>query len=446
MLKRTLFSELIEWKASANRKPLLLRGARQVGKTHLVRELGKEYEHFLEINFEENPQFKECFSGSLSPLELLCKLEVVSNQKIIPEKTLLFFDEVQECPPAILALRYFYEKMPQLHVVATGSLLEFALEKVGVPVGRIEFRSLFPLSFDEFLCALNEHILSEELLKIERGEPLFELAHQRLLDLVRIYIVIGGLPEVVAQFAKDRSFITVGAIQNQLVAAYQQDFLKYAKKYLVEMVEQVFSSIPKLLGGKIKYVHIAADSKAAKISSALQLLVKARVVNLVTHVSGNGVPLVSEENHKDFKALFLDTGLALKVLGFPVQELLTIDLRSLVNQGQIVEQFVGQELLAHADPKAEPRLHYWRREVASANAELDYLVSIGTKVFPIEVKSGESGSLRSLHQFLLEKPHHQKGVRFYAGAYREEEHLTSLPLYAVGAWYRKMRRELGVAG
>lgn len=223
-MKRSLLSSLLTWKTSQTRKPILLRGARQVGKTHLVRELGNHFQHFVEINFEEQPEAKRLFASSLSPQELVRSIELFSSSSVIPERTLLFFDEIQECPEALKALRYFYEKMPELHVIGAGSLLEFQIQRHGVPVGRVSFLYLYPLSFLEFLDALGEEKISQFL----REEPLEasvpDAIHRKILDYVKLYYVLGGMPEVVSAYVHGSNLFSSQTLQSQLLNTYRQDF------------------------------------------------------------------------------------------------------------------------------------------------------------------------------------------------------------------------------
>ena len=295
-----------------NRKPILLRGARQIGKSYLVRQLAKNFENFLELNFEEQPNAKEIFASALTPSELVPKIEGFLNKKIEPGRTLLFFDEIQDCPQAIIALRYFYEKMPALHVIAAGSLLDFELDKIGIPVGRVEFLFLNPLSFDEFCEALGEDVLLEQ----KRQSPkISDVAHHRLLELVRAYLIVGGMPEVVANYCANRSFIECQRLQNTLINTYRQDFNKYAKRQQIQYLEKVFDSIPRLLGQKLKYSHIDPEAKSRTINDALGLLCKAGVVFKNYHSSANGIPLGSEVDHQHFKCVSVDVGSALRILG-----------------------------------------------------------------------------------------------------------------------------------
>lgn len=427
-MKRLIDWHLKSWMISNNRKPLILRGARQVGKTHAVRTLGTSFESFVEINFELLPEAKNIFTQNLVPKRIVWELELLTNQKIIPGKTLLFFDEVQTAPQAITAMRYFYELMPDLHLISAGSLLDFAIEKVGIPVGRVSTLYIYPLSFLEFLCATGhpqfiKAILNEELLS--------DANHFKLLDFLAQYLVIGGLPEVVSNWIETMNPSKCQEVQKQLIETYRQDFPKYAKTHQIKYVETLFNQIPHFIGHIFKYSAIHGEYKKRELAPSLDLLCHANVVHRVTHSAGNGIPIGAGINLEHFKLIFLDVGIEQAMLGVDLAAWFLNKERELVNRGTVAEAFVGQELLCYASPKWKQSLHFWKREAKGAMAEVDYLFEHGGSVIPIEVKSGHGSTLRSMHQFLSEHPKSKYGIRFSSQSFSTQDKLLSKPLYAV---------------
>lgn len=438
MIKRELFEHLLNWKKSSKRKPLILQGARQVGKSHLVRTLGESFEGYVELNFEELPSAGKYFEEDLTPSRIIRDLQAFLGKAIVPGKTLLFLDEVQDCPNAIMALRYFYEKMSDLHIIAAGSLLQFQLEAIGVPVGRVEILHVNPLSFYEFLGAIGKELLQEEISQNLLNGSLSDAAHKRLLEATSLYSLIGGMPEVVASYAAEEDLLATQRIQSQIINTYRQDFSKYASDNRLAHVRTVFDAVPRQLGNKFKYSNVDREARSSSISEALDLLVKAEVAKKIFHSSANGVPLGAERKIFDFKCAFVDIGLALRLLGLEYATVKQASALELVNHGALAEQFVAQELLAYRPPFDEPALYYWRREEKGSNAELDYVIEHGSKVIPIEVKAGATGRLRSLILFLSEKPQHKFGVRIYSGRYKDDGKILHLPLYGLRQWLSEL--------
>lgn len=398
-MRRAISATLEAWKNKKKRKPLLIRGARQVGKTWATRQLGKEFENFVEINFEASPKIIALFAEHFSnPHHLVQQLDLVLNVKITERKTLLFLDEIQVSKYCLLALRYFYEKMPELHVIAAGSLIEFMLSEVGMPVGRIEYIYMYPLNFREFLEALGE----EKLLTLSEKSLSLPLC-KKLEELLKTYFFIGGMPEVVDQYIEDKNLVTCAEIQAQIINTYRDDFLKYSKNNLIPHVQKIFDSIPRFLSTKFKYSNVDDHIQSRELKAALSLLVKANIALQCTHTSGNGVPLNAESDIKKFKVFFLDIGLALNLLGIRVNDYPLLKFESLVNKGGLAEQFVAQELISRQKIAKAPELFYWHREEKSSTAEIDFLIAEGEKVIPIEVKSGTNKGKKSLAIFMEEK-------------------------------------------
>jgi uncharacterized protein len=429
-MKRLIDYYLKGWKISDNRKPLLVRGARQVGKTFSIRELGKSFDSFVEVNFEMMPKAATIFEQDLRPERIIRDLSILTEKSIDPGKTLLFFDEIQRAPQAINALRYFYELKPELHVVSAGSLLEFALEKIGLPVGRISTLYMYPLCFLESIATKENSALAEMLLESGPSRPLPGFAHEKLLKLLAEFLATGGMPAAVKEWQDTQSISKCAGIHADLMESFRQDFLQYARKHQQPLVEKLFNEIPGLAGRKFKSTAISGDHRKREIAPALDLLEKAGIVHKVLHSPGQGIPLGANADREIFKVLFLDCALAQSVLGLKTGEWIIDANTCFANKGEIIESFVGQELLALAPPQSKCQLHYWLREARSSTAEVDYVVQLDEHVVPIEVKSGATGSLRSLHLFLREHIHTPFGIRFSSDNYSVYEKIRSYPLYA----------------
>jgi predicted AAA+ superfamily ATPase len=437
-MKRLIDWHLRTWKNDPRRKPLLLKGARQIGKTYAVRQLGREFESFVELNFELLPKAQTLFEQDLVPERLLWEIGLLADAKIQPGKTLLFLDEIQAAPQVILALRYFYEKMPELHVIAAGSLLDFSIEKVGLPVGRVSMLYVYPLSFMEFLAATGNSQFIEGILE---KKPFSEVIHVKLLDLLGHYLAIGGMPEAVAAWVETKDPRASYEAQKGLVETYRQDFPKYAKKHQFQYLDILFNQIPHFIGNQFKYSSIHGGYKKRELAPCLDLLRRANVVHQISHSSGNGVPLGAEVNLERFKTIFLDVGISQALLGLDLPAWFLNPDKDLVNRGTSAEAFVGQELLAYASPKWKSDLYFWKRESKSALAEVDYLYDREGVVLPIEVKSGHGSTLRSLHQFLIDHPKSPMGMRFWSENYLLWEKIDSRPLYALATLAHSDQKE-----
>jgi len=402
---RDALTDLRDWKNQKNRKPLVLRGARQVGKTWLVREFAKEnFDHLVEINFDHTPDQAKLFvKGDVD--RCLQLLETEYNLDIIPGKTLIFLDEIQAIPEILPYLRYFYEKRPDIFVIAAGSLLEFLLSEhdFSMPVGRIEYLHLGPMTIEEFLLALDQRRLVSFLSGINLHESIPESIHQKLLYFLKLFWIVGGMPAAVAAYRDSKSFQYPNREHGIILQTYEDDFSKYRKRIYPQRIRKVFHRIPALVGKKLKYVSLDSDERSKDLADTLDLLEMARVIYRVHHSAGNGVPLGAEMKAKDFKPLFLDTGLMTRSLGLNLSTLQDVKELTLVNNGAVAEQFIGQHLLYQNLSYEKPELFYWNREKKNSSAEVDYLLSIDNKVIPVEVKAGASGSLKSLQVFLAEK-------------------------------------------
>lgn len=430
-LPRNIDKELAIWRQQNEGKPLLIRGARQVGKSTAIKELSKQFDHYLEVNFEEQRQVHKLFDGDLNPKELCENLSILYNVPIIPGKTLLFFDEVQACIPAISSLRFFYEKYPELHVIAAGSLLEFALAEIpSFGVGRIRSLFVYPLSFDEFLTAIGESQLLTAKRKATFKKPLTEPIHQKLLSHVKRFLILGGMPEVIASFVQNGNINSCGQILDDLITSLKTDFAKYKGQVPFLRISEVFDSVVRQAGGKFVYTKAATETSHRQIKEAVELLIMAGLVIPVTHTSANGLPLGAEANPKQRKMLLLDTGIFQRLLGLNISEILFEDNFDAINKGAIAEQFVGLEILKSFSCYRQESLYFWHREAKSSSAEVDYVIQQNENIVPIEVKSGKKGSMQSLFLFLEEKKA-ATGVRFSLENYSSYNNIEVFPLYAV---------------
>ena len=431
-MKRIIDYYLRQWVHSPRRKSLILNGARQVGKTHAVRALAaSSFTDFAEINFESNSAARAVFDHDLDPKRILHALSLAVGKPIIPGKTLLFLDEIQAAPKGIIALRYFYEEISELHVIAAGSLIQFAIEQVGVPVGRVEFLDMYPVSFIEFLAAMEDHSIITEILNQEPGTEISAFIHDKCLHLISMYLALGGMPEVIDCWLETKNALECIKVHNSLLKAYRQDFEKYAKKNQIPYVSLLFDILPHRLGTKFKYSDIEGEYRKRELQPALNLLKTAGIIHKVHSCSGQGFPIGSQTNLQDFKILFLDVGLAQAVLGLDLASWFLNPLAEIVNKGAIVESFVGQELLAYTSPSKTAELYYWHRSAPSSIAEVDYLIQQKDKIIPIEVKGGHGTTLRSMHSFLNTHPQSPYGIRFSMQNYSVHEKIISYPLYAI---------------
>ena len=441
-MKRIIDYYLRNWKNDRYRKPLLLRGARQVGKTHAVRVLGATFPDFFEINLENQPIAQTIFEKDLQPDRIIRELSALMLKSITPGKTLLFIDEIQAAPQAILALRYFYEQMPELHVIAAGSLLDFAIERVGMPVGRVDSFYMKPLSFIEFLAAMSPDILLKELLGHISMNPINDIVHNKLLSMLGEYLAIGGMPQAVKCWQETKDTLGCPRFHKSILSAYRQDFGKYATRFQVKYVELIFENIPIQLGQRFKYTTIDGEFRKRELAPALDLLVTAGVAQKVHASAGQGIPIGAQADLLDYKVIFLDVGLAQVMLGLQTAGWYIDPLTEFVNKGALVEAFVGQEMLTYMDPASHPSLYYWHRQERNSNAEIDYLAQQNEYVIPIEVKSGEGRTLKSMQLFLESHLKSPYGIRFSTQNYSEHNKIHSYPLYAVcilARWNRELQ-------
>lgn len=400
-MKRKYLVFLQDWLESRNRHPLVIRGARQTGKTWLVRYFAKQQnKRLIELNLEKEPQLATFFKSN-DPNQILLNLGAYLGEVVEPKKYLLFLDEIQAIPELLAKLRWFAEDLPELPVIAAGSLLEFVLEKhtFSMPVGRIGYMHMEPFSFEEFLVASGQEGLLDYLKAFQWNTEIPEALHDRLMSLVKEFIVVGGMPAAVETWIDDRSLPKVSQIHRNLITTYRDDFSKYSGRIDKERLDEILLAVPKFLGGKFIYSKVNPEVKSAVAKQALDLLCKARVCHRVISAHANGIPLGAELDKKFFKSIFLDVGLCSASLGLTLDQITGVNEIAFINSGGIAEQIVGQLLRTINASYIEPELYYWLRE-GKNSAEIDYIIQQGSRLIPIEVKAGSTGSLKSLHLFM----------------------------------------------
>lgn len=455
MIERLLEAQLTRWLHKKPRKPLILRGARQVGKSTLVRQwaVGQGL-HLAEVNLERHPQLDRIFQTN-DVEKILRELEVVTKVAITTPHIALFLDEIQATPHALPALRYLYEDKPQLPVLAAGSLLEFILSdhQLSMPVGRVEYLHVGPLTFMEFLGALGEDTLQKILRDFQAGVIIPAMAHERLLEKQREFVFVGGMPESVQVYQQTRSPLEVRTVHRSIVQTYQDDFAKYGKREKVHvLLHTIIDVMPKLVGRKVKYSAISSDHRSGEVKAAIDLLIKARLVLPCYHTDCSVLPLKAGRDDRIYKLYFLDVGLFNYVCGLEWTDIARLTERELIHEGGLAEQFVAQHLAYRIDGAEPPELFYWLRESRAANAEVDFVVALHRNIVPIEVKSGKSGSLKSLQQLMgqkrltkafrfdLNSPSQHEVTHKLTGPVDGEEYvsftLTSWPLYLVERLYQ----------
>ncbi len=428
---RSIDIDLKAWKEDKYHKPLLLRGARQVGKSSAVRNLGKSFEYFVEINFERNPEIKNLFSASLNPIEICVKLSAIYKLPIVPNKTLIFFDEIQICLPAIASLRFFYEEHPELHVVAAGSLLEFALEEIpSFGVGRIRSMFIYPFSFNEFLLAQGYNGLIVEKQNATIDNPLIDIFHDQLISQLRSFLLVGGMPESVKTWIDQSDYLACRRVQNEIMETYFDDFAKYKKRMSAPILNQTLRSVALQSGNKFVYSQVSSGIESEKIKEALDLLSMAGIIIPVTHTAANGLPLGAEVNTKFRKYLFMDTGLLQRLLNLEMDNVLLSTDHNLVNKGALTEVFAGLELLKYGNCNERQELYYWLSLGKGTQAEVDYVISRGQQIVAIEVKAGTKGSMQSLYSFMKIKKS-DFGIRTSLENFGKIGNVGIYPLYAI---------------
>jgi len=437
-MKRFIEEDLKKWRDEKGRKPLILSGARQVGKSYVIEQnFAPHFEQMLSINFEKQPEFNSCFESGYNPTTILKRIEALAGKRLKVGSTLVFFDEIQFCPEAIVSLRYFYEEMPALHIIAAGSLLEFTIEKISVPVGRVTFRHLGPMSFEEFLYNSGNRLLLDEIREHSVNIPFPEALHNKAVSLLKEYMAIGGMPQVVASYIEERDYLRCQELLSDLLESYIMDFPKYSSRHSdLKYIDTVFARVPHLVGNQFKFVQISRDIQSKYLRNGLDLLNKADLVQFIYKTSG--VPLGANYNPQRFKLLFLDIGLMQRACGLHMSHWIT-DGYNLINAGPVSEQFVGQEICSSSKFKRE-KLYFWARDIRGSSAEVDYMLEGRHGVIPVEVKAGSSGKLKSMHLFLHGNYDISEGIKVSLDNFEKQRDIQSIPLYAFGSWLEKMRK------
>jgi len=433
-IKRNIDDDLLQWKHSKRRKPLLLRGARQVGKSSTVKEFGKQFDFFVEVNFEKDDikyNINDVFKRDYDPKRICKELSAIYGTEIIPGRTLLFLDEIQNCISAISVLRYFYEDYSELHVIAAGSLLEFALQDLpSFAVGRIRSMFLYPFSFDEFLRAMNENLLADAIRNASPENPFSNAVHHTCIKQMQRFVLIGGMPEVVASYVNNESLLDCQHILDDLMLTFYADFSKYKNRVPSSRLREIFASVMHQTGGKFTHSHASENANRIQIKECMELMELAGIIYPVTHTAANGLPLAAEMNIKHRKYLPLDTGIYQRFLRLDITQLLASESLIQINKGALAELFVGLELVKSASCTNPTQLYYWQREKQGSSAEVDYVVQRGNEIVPIEVKSSTRGSMQSMFQFLTEKKY-PYGIRCSLENFGKFQNIKIYPLYAI---------------
>lgn len=409
-MKREILQYLKEWKNRKDRNPLILRGARQVGKTYIIEEFAKtDFKNCLKINLEEKPELKKLFFDN-DVKRILTELTILLNEDVSYGNTLFFIDEIQTCPEAIQSLRYFKENVPELHVICAGSLLDHTLNemKSPMPMGRVEFLYMYPMNFKEFLVAINQEKLVSYIEGFNFTKPFSEVIHNQISQHLRFYFFIGGMPAVVKTYAENNKLSEIQRIHNNILTSIQYDFAKYGTRKQQEYLQIVLKYCGCYPGRKIKYSNIDREIRSTFLKESIKKLELSRIIHTVKHSNASKVPITEYVKEGVYKTMFMDIGF--------VNQFNQIDLTELenlitANEGILAEQFIAQELLTIHQAYLSPELFYWSREEKNSNAEVDFIFQHKNKIYPIEVKAGKTGTLKSIQVYLYEKKL-ENGIRF----------------------------------
>ena len=429
-IERPIDALLLEWKNSANRKPLLLRGARQVGKSWAVEHLGETFDYFIEVNFEKRPDMLGVFQKIHDVHELAATLGMYYNTPVIPGRTLLFLDEIQKSADAIQSLWSFKEDYKELHVVAAGSLLEFALQDLpSFGVGRIRSLFVYPFSFDEFLVAEGKADWVKAKQEANTEKPLLAPLYNDLVQHFRTFLMVGGMPASVAAWVTTHDYSQCQAELDDIQLTYYDDFPKYAKKVDSTLLRSTLQSVVMQIGDKFTYSEVDGGYRADDVKKALKLLCDAGIIKRVSYTSGNGLPLGAEVNDKFRKYIYLDSGLLLRILDLDfggarqlTEMIIAGTSEDLVNKGGLAEMVLGWELVKYNNPRMQHDLFYWENTAEGTRSEVDYIIARDLKVLPIECKAGTSGKMKSMYEFMHQK-HLAEAIRSSLENFSELEHI-----------------------
>ncbi len=453
-IERSIDALLLEWKNSSSLKPLLLRGARQVGKSWAAEHLGESFDYFIEVNFEKRPDMKDVFERIHDVHELANSLSMLYNKPVEPGKTLIFLDEIQASPDAIKSLWTFKEDYPGLHVIAAGSLLEFALKELpSFGVGRIRSLFVYPLSFDEFLTAEGKSSWVKAKQEASSNKPLLTALHNDLVQHYRTFLMVGGMPASVAAWIKSHDYRQCQTELDDIQLTYYDDFVKYAKRVDPTLLRNTLQSVTLQIGNKFVYSKVEGGYRAEEVKKALGMLCDAGIIKRVSHTAANGLPLGAETNDKFRKYIYLDSGLLLRILDMDLgsaQQLTELILagtaEDLVNKGGLAEMVLGWELVKYNNPRSQHDLYYWENTAEGTRSEVDYIIARDMRVLPIECKAGTSGKMKSLHVFMRQK-HLTDAIRCSLENFsllenqdKQDEntlrHIAINPLYAISTLYK----------
>jgi len=448
-IERPIDSLLLEWKNSERRKPLLLRGARQVGKSWAVEHLGEMFDYFIEVNFEKRPEMLDVFQKIHDVHELTANLSMYYNTPVIPGRTLLFLDEIQKSPDAIQSLWTFKEDYPELHVVAAGSLLEFALQELpSFGVGRIRSLFVYPFSFDEFLAAEGKAAWVKAKKDADITKPLLTPQYNDLVQHFRTFLMVGGMPASVAAWVSTHDYSQCQTELDDIQLTYYDDFPKYAKKVDPTLLRNTLQSVVMQIGKKFTYSQVDGGYRAEEVKKALKLLCDAGIIKRVSHTAGNGLPLGAEVNDKFRKYIYLDSGLLLRILDLDLggarqltELIIAGTAEDLVNKGGLAEMVLGWELVKYNNPRTQHELYYWENTAEGTRSEVDYIIARDLNVLPIECKADTSGKMKSLYEFMRQK-HLTKAIRTSLENFSKLEHIDKqdnnvvrhvqiMPLFAI---------------
>ncbi|RLD44061.1 MAG: ATPase [Bacteroidetes bacterium] len=424
-MRRKIYSDLQEWKKNSSKKPLLLQGARQVGKTYIISQFGKnEYTHFIYLNFEQDKTLKTFFEGSLNPISIIENISLYLGHKIESKDSLIFFDEIQEVPNAITSLKYFYEQNPEFHIIAAGSLLGVSVGKEhSFPVGKVNFLSMFPLSFSEFLAAAGEvslHNLINEGFLRKLAEPI----HEKLNNLFKRYLYLGGMPEVLAHYFEHKDIEAARNIQDELLKSYERDFSKYTDKNQAIKTSDVWNSIPYQLSKeskKFKYSDVRKKARAAHYAQTIEWLKSAGLIYVVYNVNTPKIPISGYADRSKFKIYLFDTGLMGALLKLPSSIIVTPDKLFEDYNGAFIENYTAIEFNANNINE----LFYW---TSKSDAEVDFVIQDKDRIIPIEIKSGTSLNTKSIRSY-ANKYSPKSIIRSSPRNYEQRDNFYNLPLY-----------------
>jgi predicted AAA+ superfamily ATPase len=431
-MKRHLYPRLLEWKNSPRRKPLLLQGARQVGKTWLINYFGEQaYGDYVYLNFEQKPDLKTLFSGDLAPASILHNIGLYLGRKIEPENTLICFDEIQAAPEAITSLKYFQEQAPEYHIIAAGSLLGVQVGKTGsFPVGKVNFMTLYPMSFLEYLEATGEQLIAEQLAKTRDIAPLPDILHDKLIAQLKLFLYIGGMPEIVQDYIDNQDIAAVRNFQNDILEAYRRDFSKYADATQAMRTAELWQSVPYQLAKenkKFKYSDVRKGSRASTFQQTIEWLKNAGLIHPAYHLRTPKIPLSGYADYDKFKIYFPDTGLLGAMLDISSDIILHPTRLFSEYNGAFTENFVATELVK----LGQTDLFYW---TSRSDAEVDFILQWKDRLYPLEVKSGTSRNLKSLRSY-QEKYHPAYLLRISPRNLTQREEFVNVGLYGVGGLF-----------